>query len=105
LLYFAVGMAIVKFAATAWLLRQPDATRVTETRRGKLIYLAGKVSPALFVAAILARSWLQGAPAGFLLFCAAMLVVAIVMAVIVIRQRKAGTWYGLAHHFRQRRRR
>ena len=103
LLCIAVLAVVVKLAATIWLVRQPDATTVTATRFGHAVYLAGKVTPTLFVAALLARSWLQGAPSGYLLFLAIALVVAIVMAAIVMRQRARGEWYGLAHDIHQKR--
>lgn len=103
LLCAAVFLGLVKIAATVWLLRQPDATTVSATRFGRSVYLASKVSPALFVAVILARAWLRGAPTGYILFCAAALVAAVAMAIVVVRKRAAGEWYGYAHAIRQRR--
>ena len=103
LLCAAVVFAVVKIASTIWLVRQPDATMVTNTPSGRVIYLASKISPALFVAVVLARACLRGAPLGFILLCAFGLVVAIVMAVVVVRQRAAGEWYGYAHELRERR--
>lgn len=105
LLIAAIATATVKVAATIWLVRQPDATTVTATYSGRVIYYAGKVTPALFVAVIFARSWITGAPTGYIVFCAIMLAVAIIMAVIVVRRRAAGEWYGLAHDIKQRRHR
>jgi hypothetical protein len=105
LLCATVVLALVKVASTIWLLRQPDATTVTATPFGRAVYLASKISPALFIAAILARACLQGAPLGFIVFCAVFLVIAVVMAAVVMRKRAAGEWYGYAHQIRQRRRR
>lgn len=105
LLWIAVIVAAVKIAATIWLVRQPDATTVTATPPGHAIYLASKVTPALFVATVLIRAVIQGEAAGFILFCVVALVVAIVLPIIVMRQRAAGKWYGLLHDIRQRRRR
>ena len=103
LLCAAVFLGMVKIAATIWLVRQPDAVTVTATRFGRGVYLASKVSPALFVAVILTRAWLRGAPTAYILFCAVALIVAVVMAIVVVRKRAAGEWYGYAHEIRQRR--
>jgi len=103
LLWAAIAFAAIKIAATVWLVRQPDATKLTDTVRGRAIYFAGKVTPALFVAVMLARGWIEGAPPAYLVFCVIALVAAIVMAIVVVRQRAAGKWYGLAHDIRQRR--
>jgi protein-S-isoprenylcysteine O-methyltransferase Ste14 len=104
LLAFGILMVAAKVAATIWLVRQPDATRVTATPHGRAIYIASKVTPALFVAAMLARAWSMRAPIGDMIFLTVMLIVAIVLAIVVVRQRAAGKWYGLAHDLRQRRR-
>lgn len=103
LLCAAIAFALVKLASTFWLVRQPDATIVTATPRGRAIYYASKASPALFVAAMLARTCLQGGPSAYIAFWAVLLVVAVVMAVVVVRQRAAGTWFGYAHEIKQRR--
>jgi|GEM_PF-6234887 len=105
LLIAAIAFAAVKVAATIWLVRQPDAATVTETSSGRAIYYAGKVTPALFVAVILARGLITGAPTGYIVFCSVMLAVAIILAVIVARRRAAGEWYGLAHDIKRRRQR
>lgn len=105
LLGTAVFLAAVKLASTFWLVRQPDATTVTATPRGRAVYFASKVTPALFVAAMFARAYIQGASSGNLAFWAILFVVTVVMAVAVARQRAAGKWYGYAHEFKQRRRR
>ena len=105
LLCAAVVLALVKVASTIWMLRQRDATTLTATAFGRALYLASKVSPALFIAAVLARAWLQGGPLGFIVFCAVFLVIAVVMAAVVMRKRAAGEWYGYAHQIRQRRQR
>jgi hypothetical protein len=103
LLITAIAIGIVKVAATIWLVRQPDATTVTATSHARAIYYAGKVSPALFVAVFLAYGWINGAPTEYIVFCAIMLPVTIIMAVIIARRRAAGKWYGLAHDIKQRR--
>ena len=105
LLWVAVVFAVVKIASTIWLLRQPDATTVTNTPFGRVIYLASKISPALFVSVVLVRACLAGESFGFIVFCAVGLVVSIVMAVVAVRKRAAGEWYGYAHEIRQRRKR
>lgn len=105
LLCAAIFLAVVKVAATIWLVWQPDARAVTATSFGRAVYFAGKVSPALFITVMLVRGWLGGAPTGYLVFCAIALVAAVVMAAIVVRQRATGEWYGLAHQIRERRRR
>lgn len=103
LLYAAILLALVKVAATIWLVRQPDLVTVTDTAFGHMIYLAGKISPALFVSVVLARAALQHAPTGFIVFCAIALVIAVAMAAIVVRKRRRAEWYGYAHEIRQRR--
>ena len=97
-------MVLVKIASTLWLVRQADATAVMDSQRGRIIYYASKLSAVLFVAAMLARACVQRAPSGYVAFWAALLVVAVVMVVAVVRQRIAGTWYGYAHAIKQRRR-
>ena len=105
LLGAAVFLVAVKLASTFWLVRQPDATTVTTTPRGRAVYFASKVTPALFAAAMFARAYIQGASSGDLAFWAILFVVAVVMAAAVARQRAAGQWYGYAHEFKQWRRR
>lgn len=103
LLCTAVFLGLVKIASTLWLVLQPDATTVTDTPFGRAIYFASKVSPALFVAVVLTRACLRGAPLTFIVFCAFALVAAVVMAAMVIHQRATGEWYGYAHEIRRRR--
>lgn len=105
LLYAAAFFALVKIAATIWYARQPDAATVTDTARGRALYYAGKFSPALFVAALLARACLQGASAIEIALWASLLVAAVVMALVAVRQRAAGTSFGLVHDIKRRRRR
>lgn len=105
LLYIAVFLGVTKIASTIWLVCQPDATTVTATPFGCVVYYASKASPALFVAAILARACILGAPLADIVFYAAALAAAVVMAIVVVRKRRAGEYYGLAHEVRQRRRR
>lgn len=105
LLCAAIFLFVVKIASTIWLVRQPDATIVTSHLRGRAIYYASKLSPILFVAAMLARTCLQGGPPAYVAFWAVLLAVATVMAVVVIRQRAAGEWYGYAHEIKQSRHR
>lgn len=95
---------MVKVAATVWLVLQPDATTVTANPRGRVIYYAGKISPILFVAVLLARACIQGSSADIALW-AVLLVIVVVEVIVVVRQRAEGTWYGYAHAIRQRRRR
>jgi len=104
LLYTAVFFALVKVAATIWYVRQPDAATVTATPRGRALYYAGKFSPALFVATLLARASVQGAAATRIALWSGLLVVAVAMAVVAVRQRAAGTSYGLVHDVKRRRR-
>lgn len=105
LLIAAIVFAVIKVAATIWLVRQPDATTVTATSSGRAIYYASKITPALFVAAALLRGLVTGAPTEYIVFCAILLPVAIILAVIVARRRAAGKWYGLAHDIKQWRQR
>lgn len=105
LLIAAIVFATVKIAATIWLVCQPDATTVTATASGRAIYYAGKATPALFVAVMLARGWITGAPTEYIVFYSIMLPVALIMAVLIARRRAAGAWYGLAHDVKQRRQR
>jgi len=103
LLCALVFFAFMKIASTIWLLCQPDAATVADTKFGRAVYLAGKTSPALFVATALVRAWLVGESEGFIVFCAVALVASVVLAVIAVRLRASGAWYGLAHQLRQRR--
>ena len=105
LLGAAIFLVVVKLASTFWLVRQPDATTVTATPRGRAVYFASKITPALFVAVMFARAYIQGASSGDLAFWAMLFVVAVVIAIAVARQRAAGKWYGYAHEFKQWRRR
>jgi hypothetical protein len=100
----AILMGLVKVASTIWLAFQPDATVVTATPLGRTIYLSSKISPALFVAAMLALAWIGHAPFAYIAFCAVALIAAVTMAVVVVRQRATGKWYGYLHEIRQRRR-
>ena len=99
----AVIFGATKIAATFWLARQPDATLVTVTPLGRSIYLVNKITPALFVACMLALGWIRGAPLAYIVFCAVALVASVAMAIIVVRQRAAGKWYGYMHEIRQAR--
>lgn len=101
----AVFFGVAKIAATTWLARQPDAVLVTNTRLGRSIYLVSKVTPALFVASMLALGWVRGASSAYLIFCAIALLVSIVMAIVVVRQRYTGKWYGYMHEIKQHRKR
>jgi hypothetical protein len=103
LLCAAVFFALLKLAATVWYVCQPDATTVTDTPLGRAIYRAGKISPALFVATLLVRAHLQGAPSVEVALLAAALVAAVVMAVVAVRQRAAGTSFGLVHDIKRKR--
>lgn len=102
LLCIAIFLLLVKGASTLWLVRRPDATTVLDTRRGQVIYYASKVSVILFFAAMLARSLVQVAPRFSPYIWVAGLVVSVVMSIKVIRQRRSGEWYGLAHDLKQR---
>ena len=101
----AVIFGAVKIVATIWLARQPDAILVTNTRFGRSTYLISKITPTLFVASMLALGWIRGAPLAYLIFCTIALVASIFMAIIVVRQRDAGKWYGYMHEIRQQRER
>lgn len=101
----AIFLVLIKLVSTFWVVRQPDATTVTATTRGRAVYLVTKVTPALFVATMFARAYIRGASSGDLAFWAILFVVAVVMAVVVARHRAAGKWYGYVHEFRQWRRR
>lgn len=103
LLCAAIVFLLVKGVSTLWLVRQPDATAVLDTRHGRVIYYASKVSVILFLAAMLARSLVQSAPRISPVIWAAGLVVAVVMVIKVIRQRHAGESYGFAHDLKERR--
>lgn len=101
LLYLAVAFFLVKIASTVWVVCQPDATTVTASKHGRAIYYASKLSAILFVAAMLARTCARRAPAAYIAFWAVLLVVAMIMAVVVIRQRAMGAWYGYGHVVKQ----
>lgn len=104
LLYVAAFLALVKIVSTIWYALQPDATTVTDTARGRALYYAGKFSPALFMATLLVRAYIQGAPSARITFWAVLFVVTAVMAMVAIRQRAAGTSFGLVHDIKCRRR-
>ncbi len=103
LLYIAIVLVVVKLVATVWYVRQPDAVAVTATMRGRLLYYAGKVSPALFVACLLLRACLRH-DTGRVMLWSALLALAVVAAAIAIRQRATGRSYGLVHDMKRRRR-
>lgn len=105
LLYVAAAFFVVKIASTIWLVCQPDAATVTANTRGFAICHASQLSAILFVAAMLARTCVEGGPPGYIAFRALLLVVATAMVITVIRQRTAGEWYGRAHVIKQGRRR
>ena len=105
---------LVKIACTIWYVRQPDAATVTSTSRGRVLYYAGKFSPALVMACMLARACIPGTPLGITLiqdstwrivFWAAFLIIATVAAMVAVRQHASGASYGLVHDAKLARRR
>lgn len=99
--YAAAFFVLVKLAATLWYVCQPDAVAVTDTLRGRTLYYAGKFSPALFVATLLARECIRRAPWVELVALAVALVVAVAMAAVAIRRRSEGRSFGLVHDLRR----
>lgn len=102
LLCAAIVFLLVKGVSALWLIRQPDATTVLDSRHGRVIYYASKVSVILFLAAMLTRSLVQSEPRISPAIWAAGLAVAIVMVVKVNRQRHAGESFGFAHDLKVR---
>lgn len=112
LLFIAGFFVLVKVACTIWYARQPDAAKVTRTIQGRLLYYAGKFSPALFMASMLMRACLPGSSFRLLpiegyvpriAFWSIMLLITVVAAIIAIRQRASGQSYGLVHDRKQAR--
>jgi hypothetical protein len=114
LLALAGFFVLVKIVCTIWYVRQPDAAAVTTTPSGSALYYAGKFSPALVMACMLARACMPGPPLQIafiqgphwrIVFWAALLVIATVAAVVAVRQHASGASYGLVHDARLARRR
>jgi hypothetical protein len=114
LLALAGFFVLVKVVCTIWYVRQPDATAVTATPRGSILYYAGKFSPALVMACMLVRACIPGPPLQItfiqsdrwrVVFWAAFLVIATVAAIVAVRQHASGTSYGLVHDAKLARRR
>lgn len=106
LLFIAGFFVLVKVACTIWYARQPDATKVTRTMQGRLLYYAGKFSPAFFMASLLIRACLPGNSFRLLpiegymtriAFWSIMLLITVVAAIMAVRQRASGQSYGLIH--------
>ena len=106
LLALAGFFVLVKIVCTIWYVRQPDAATVTATSKGSILYYAGKFSPALIMACMLARACIPGPPLQItfiqsdhwrVVFWAAFLVIATVAAIVAVRQHASGASYGLMH--------
>ncbi len=101
LLFIAGLFALTKVLSTIWLVRQKEPEKVLGSTSGQFIYYAGKITPPLFLITLAIRAWLSGDHSGarndlFLLIGVGL------VAVYVVRLRKAGKWFGLSHQFKRR---
>lgn len=114
LIAIAGFFVLVKIACAIWYVRQSDANAATDTLRGRILYYAGKFSPTLVMAAMLARACIPSGPLRVtfiqndswrVVFWATFLLIATVAGIVAVRQHASGTSYGLVHDAKLARRR
>jgi len=102
ILLLAAGLlALAKVVSTIWLVGRKEPESVLSSTFGQFIYYTGKITPPLFLITLAIRAWSSGDHSGarnyvFLLICVGL------VAIYVVRLRKAGKWFGLSHQFKRK---
>ncbi len=94
---FGAIKVISTFAQLAW---PGGATKLTRSRLGRILYVAGKVSPIGLVGALLIRAVRSGSADSVPLTWA--LIGTCVLVVVIVALRVTGRWHGVAHMLRSR---
>lgn len=94
---FGTIKVVSTIAQIAW---RGGAAELTHSRLGRVLYVAGKVSPIGLVGALLIRAVRSGSPDATALTWG--LIAACLLVAVVVTLRVTGRWYGVAHMFRSK---